>query len=97
MTKDELNSTTELFQVALNYIFPEFQIKVRTGLIRHMKWEIKKVEQKTLDTYFKNEEGEKTLYPAVITNYYITIRPSQLQKHLIANTWKRVCEKLVVN
>ena len=93
MTKEELNSTTELFQAALKTIFPNSQFKVRTGLI-NKDFEIRKVEQKTLDSYM--DESESTLPSRENINFYITIHPSQMQRHLIADTWLSVYKKLVV-
>tara|TARA_R110002012_G_scaffold41648_2_gene113820 strand:+ start:3923 stop:4216 length:294 start_codon:yes stop_codon:yes gene_type:complete len=91
MTKEEINSTTELLEVVLNQMDKDVVIKVRTGLIQK-DFEMKEIRsQQTLARYYDDElEG----VPDYILNVYITIHPSRLQKHLIKDTYMSILKEL---
>lgn len=90
ITKEELNSTTELFEIALNDMFNNCHIKVRTGLIKD-DYILRVVEQKTLGD-FCEDFGEGAVKPP--TDYYVTIHPAQLQRENILSVWRRITLKI---
>ena len=92
MTKSDLNSTTALLEIALNTIYENCKIKVRTGLIKE-RIKIRAIEQKTLGDFCEGFcEGGVVPY----TDYYLTIHPSLLQVEEIENTWESLLVKISI-